>query len=289
MSLSLTIDKFVKHLISNNRSHFTITAYRKDLEQLVEFLENSKITKWEDADTKVLNRFITKLINSSELSLKTVSRKINSIRTLYKFLISQKIISENHALKLKHPKVSRHIPRVLTPFEYKALRDTARTNIRLYTIIETLLQTGIRIGELSRLLRDDISRDLTELQIQAYSTYPERWIQINAQLKNTFEDYFKSDMFKKTDSKYVFFTRNGSGIFIRNLRHAIMRAFKSTGIKDAKVNDLRNTFIVYQLEHGIRVEKLASIVGHKQQSTTEYYLELIQTRSAKTTSSITPL
>lgn len=289
MSLSLTIDKFTKDLEHKDRSAFTIAAYRKDLEQLVDFLENNKINLWEEVDLKVLNRFINKLINGNELSLKTISRKINSIRTFFKYLISQKIINENYALKLKHPKVSRHIPRVLTPFEYKALRDTARTNIRLYTIIETLLQTGIRIGELSRLTKDDITPDITEMRIKAFSSNPERTIKINPQLQKTLEAYYKSDLCMKAQSKFVFFTRSGGSIFIRNIRHAIMRAFKSTGIKDAKVNDLRNTFIVYQLEHGMRIDSLARIIGHKQQSTTEYYLELIQTRSAKSTNSITPL
>jgi site-specific recombinase XerD len=90
-------------------------------------------------------------------------------------------------------------------------------------------------------------------------------------------------------SKFVFFTRTGNKILIRNIRSTINNAFKSTGIKDATVNDLRNTFIIFQLENGLKIDLLAEIVGHKRQTTTEYYLEFIQTRTQKTTSRISPL
>lgn len=289
MSLTITLSSFIKDLQSKDRSRFTITAYHKDLEQLVSYLNKLGINTWEKANTQILEKYITRLKNEKDLSLKSISRKINSMRTFYKYLIAHKLIKENYALQVKHPRIPQHIPRVLSPLEYKALRDTARSNIRLYTMIEMLLQSGIRIGELSRLKRTDIDKDLTRINIEAYSSYPERSVEINPVLKSALTNYFNHESIKPSDSKYVFFTRSGGKVLIRNIRSSIDAAFKTTGIKDVKVNDLRNTFIIHQLESGMRVDKLAQTVGHKRQSTTEHYLEFIESRPQKTTKTIKPL
>jgi len=289
MSLTITLSNFVKDLKSKNRSKFTITAYYKDLEQLTSYLGKLGINTWEKANTQILEKYIYGLKTEKDLSLKSISRKINSMRTFYKYLIANKLIKENYALQVKHPKVQRQIPRVLSPLEYKALRDTAKGNIRLYTMIETLLQSGIRIGELSRLKRNDIDSELTRINIEAYSSYPQRFVEINPALKLALSNYFSHRSIKSSDSKYVFFTRTGGKVLIRNIRSSIDAAFKATGIKDAKVNDLRNTFIIHQLESGMRLDKLAQAVGHKRQSTTEYYLEFIESRPQKTHNSIKAL
>lgn len=289
MSLTITLSNFVKDLKSKNRSKFTVTAYYKDLEQLASYLSKLGINTWEKANTQILEKYIFGLKNEKDLSLKSISRKINSMRTFYKYLIAHKLIKENYALQIKHPKVQRQIPRVLSPLEYKALRDTARSNIRLYTMIEMLLQSGMRIGELSRLKKTDLNKDLTRINIESYSSYPQRSVEINSALKSALTNYFIHKSVKTSDSKYVFFTRSGGKVLIRNIRSSIDGAFKATGIKDAKVNDLRNTFIIHQLESGMRVDKLAQTVGHKRQSTTEYYLEFIESRPQKTTSTIKSL
>ncbi len=289
MDLTITLSNFVRELKAKNRSQFTITAYHKDLEQLLHFLEKKGIKTWENANSQILEKYILSLKNNSELSLKSISRKINSMRTFYKYLISKKLVTENYSLQIQHPKIHRQVPRVLSTLEYKALRDTAKKNIRLYTMIELLLQTGMRIGELSRLKKSDIDDNFTKIHIEEYSSYPERYVEINSSLKQALSDYFNHPDIKNSDSKYVFFTRSGGKILIRNIRSSIDGAFKATGIKNAKVNDLRNTFIIYQLEAGMRIDRLAQTVGHKRQSTTEYYLEFIESRPKRTTTSIKPL
>ena len=289
MDFTRTLSQFEKNLEQKGRSRFTITAYIKDLEQLISFLRKNKINEWSEANSKILEKYFLQLRQETELTPKSISRKINSTKTLYKFLISVKEIDEDYSKDIKHPVIQRQVPRVLSPLEYKALRDTAKSNVRLYTMIEMLLQTGMRIGELSRLERKDINEKVTQMKIEAYSSYPERTMSINSSLKNALEKYMKSEPYRSKKSKYVFFTRSGNKILIRNIRSTINAAFKSTGIKDATVNDLRNTFIIFQLENGLKIDILAEIVGHKRQTTTEHYLEFIQTRTHKTTSRIIPL
>lgn len=289
MDFTSTLSQFEKNLEQKGRSRFTITAYRKDLDQLVSYLRKNKINQWSEITGKILEKYFLHLHQETDLTPKSISRKINSTKTLFKFLISVREIDIDYSKDIKHPKIQRQVPRVLSPLEYKALRDTARTNIRLFTMIEMLLQTGMRIGELSRLEKKDVNDKTTNIRIKAYSSYPERTIPLNSSLIEALKSYMTSKHYIATKSKFVFFTRTGNKILIRNIRSTINSAFKSTGIKDATVNDLRNTFIIHQLENGLKIDILAEIVGHKRQTTTEHYLEFIQTRSQKTTSRITPL
>ncbi|MCA9379975.1 tyrosine-type recombinase/integrase [Candidatus Dojkabacteria bacterium] len=289
MDFTSTLSLFEKNLEQKGRSKSTITAYRKDLDQLVNYLKKNKISQWSEINNKILEKYFQLLQQETELTPKTISRKINSTKTLFKFLISIKQVDSDYSINIKHPKIQRQVPRVLSPLEYKALRDTARSNIRLFTMIEMLLQTGMRIGELSRLEKQDINDKVSQIKIRAYSSYPERSIPVNPSLNEALTSYMKSKQYLSMKSKFVFFTRTGNKILIRNIRSTINNAFKSTGIKDATVNDLRNTFIIFQLENGLKLDLLAEIVGHKRQTTTEHYLEYIQTRTQKTTSRITPL
>jgi integrase/recombinase XerC/integrase/recombinase XerD len=64
----------------------------------------------------------------------------------------------------------------------------------------------------------------------------------------------------------------------RNIRSLLNRYFAKADIKKVKVNDLRNTFIAYQLKAGVPLEIVSQVSGHKRISTTEKYLELIQTK-----------
>lgn len=289
MDFTSTLSLFEKNLEQKGRSKSTITAYRRDLDQLVSFLKKNKISQWSETNNRILEKYFQLLQQETELTPKTISRKINSTKTFFKFLISIKQVDSDHSINIKHPKIQRQVPRVLSPLEYKALRDTARSNIRLFTMIEMLLQTGMRIGELSRLEKKDINEKVSQIKIKAYSSYPERSIPVNPSLSEALTNYMRSKQYMSMKSKFVFFTRTGNKILIRNIRSTINNAFKSTGIKDATVNDLRNTFIIFQLENGLKLDLLAEIVGHKRQTTTEHYLEYIQTRTQKTTSRITPL
>jgi integrase/recombinase XerC/integrase/recombinase XerD len=65
-------------------------------------------------------------------------------------------------------------------------------------------------------------------------------------------------------------------MLVRNIRSAVNRYFRLSGIKNATVNDLRHTFIAYQLAAGVSPVLIQKIVGHKRLSTTEKYLELIK-------------
>lgn len=285
MNLTQDLNKFISDLESKGRASSTITAYKKDIQQLIDFLEDNTIKKYQEITSIVLSAYIESLKNSGTYTLKTVSRKINSLKTFSKFLLETKKINNDPAEKVEHPKLKKQQPRVLSPLEYRALRDTIKNNDRLYCMVELLLQTGIRIGELSRLETNDVHLDSNNayINIKQFSSNPERSVELNETAKEVLKNFLNKKQ------KYVFTTKSGNPVLIRNIRTTINRAFKKTGIQNATVNDLRNTFITQQLNNGINLETLAKIVGHKNSNTTERYLELTTDRPSRTTDKITIL
>jgi site-specific recombinase XerD len=283
MEILSALQKFIKDLESKKRSPSTIIAYKKDIEQLAFFMQKQDKTL-KDIKEADLQNFVDFLINEKNFTLKTVSRKINSLKTFYKYLSQEGVTKSDPADSIKHPKFENKPARVLSQLEYKALRDTVRGNKRLYTMIELLLQTGIRIGELSRLKLDDVkSKSRTKvLRIKAFASNAERDVELNEIAEKTIDKWLESRPNPDNDKNYMFPTKTGNPVLVRNIRTSINRAFHKVGIEDATVNDIRNTFIVYQLESGMDVERLANTVGHQRITSTEKYLDYVKSRPKKT-------
>jgi site-specific recombinase XerD len=271
------ITEFIQHLASQNKSNFTLVAYKKDLEQFV-----GHITSLEKADVREIKKddidgFIAKLIKDG-YTKKSASRKLNSIRTFFRFLKNSQKIDQNPALDVSHPKYTQTSPRILSKLEYHALRDFAKDDARTYALIEVLLQTGIKIGELAGLRLGDVNDGA--LHIKQYGKTPERDIPLNKSVKKALTEYIKARGEGKGEDP-LFITRSGKSILIRNIRQIINRCFREVEIQKATVNDLRNTFIAQQILAGASLEYIAKIVGHRRLSSTERFLNLVKEETQK--------
>jgi site-specific recombinase XerD len=273
-SFSLAKEKFINYLKNQKRSISTILAYGKDIEQLSEFLEGRKITQVSSVLSEHLEAFKEEL-NKKGYTAKSISRKLNSIKTFYRFLKSEGLIKEDPAAPVSHPKYETKAPRVLSKMEYRALRDACRDDIRIAAIVELMLQTGIRIGEVARLELNDVKDN--DLLIRPYESQPERSLPLNKAVRTALDDYFKER--PKTRTKAVFVTKTGHPLLVRNIRTSIDRYFRLAGIEKTKVNDLRNTWIAHHLMAGTSVVILSKLAGHKRLSTTERYLQFAEEKT----------
>lgn len=264
--------QFVQYLESRRRAHATIVAYSKDIEQLMQFLGNTGKKDMTTITKEELEAFLKKLAVDN-YTPKSVSRKINSMKTFYRFLKASGAISVDLAADIEHPKYEIKPPRILSKLEYRALRDACRGDVRTYAIVELFLQTGLRIGELANLTVEDI-RD-NELHIAPQEGHEERMVPLNRAAKEALQSWLTARG-NGVKSKALFITKTGRSLLIRNIRTAIDRYFKIAGIEDAKVNDLRHTFIAHHLMAGTPITTISKLVGHKRLSTTEKYLEFIK-------------
>lgn len=269
-SLTTAHKNFIDYLKKSGKATSTILAYGADIGQFVDSLNKKKITQVTSVSQEMIEEF-KNYLDKQKYTKKSVSRKLNSLKTFFRHLKEEDFIDQDPAVSVEHPKYEIQPPRVLTKMEYRALRDACRDDPRMAAIIEIFLQTGLRIGELARLELDDIGEK--EIHIRAYESHSERTVPFNQPAKRALDRYF--EVRPKTKSRAVFITKTGRPVLVRNIRASISRYFRIAGIKKATVNDLRHTFIVHQISSGTSVTTVQRLVGHKRLSTTEKYLDLI--------------
>ncbi len=278
LKLNKAIELFVKNLKSQGRSNNTIIAYQGDLTQLSSFLTELGIGSVDQVSTANIETF-KKGLEKKKYTPKSISRKLNSIKSFFRFLEEEKIIDQDPSKTISHPKLKPSIPRILKPSEYRALRDASRHDQRTTAIVELMLQSGLRIGEVANLQLSDIKQE--ELIIQPYESHPARKVPLNRSAKKALDAYL--NVRGETKINYIFITKTGRALLIRNIRSTLRNYLRKSELADVKVNDLRNTFITYQLSAGVPLDIIAKIVGHQRISTTEKYLNLVtQTENKRT-------
>jgi site-specific recombinase XerD len=270
-TLKQLLPKFIENLNEKGRSPSTVLAYRADLEQLVDFSQKKNIGLPEDVTQELIEAFRDTLL-AEKYTPKTVSRKLNAVKTFFRWLVDENHITKDPSQNVAHPKIQTSMPKYLSQLEYRALRDVVRDDARIAAIIEIILQTGMRISEVANLKTHDIKEN--ELTIEAYATQPERTIPLNKPAHDAIERYMTER--PKTDSPYLFVSKNGKPLAVRNIRAAIDRYMQRSELPDYSVNDLRTTFIVENLKAGVDLVLLSHVVGHRRLSTTERYLELAE-------------
>lgn len=267
--------EFVRDLERKGRATATILAYGKDLEQLIDYLEGNGKTDPKVVASTDIETFRDSL-RGENYTDKSVSRKLNAVKTFFRWLVSKKILENDPAGPVAHPRYENPPPRILTRMEYRALRDAARDDERIAAIIELMLQTGIRIGEVANLTLEDIEEG--KVVIHAYESQPGREIPLNEPAKQALNRYL--GVRPNAKSGHIFVTKTGRPLLVRNIRSSIDRYFREAGIENAKVNDLRNTFIAHQLKNGVDLVTVSQVAGHKRFSTTERYLQFVDRKEA---------
>jgi site-specific recombinase XerD len=265
------LEKFTNYLKEQKRASATILAYKADIAQLIKFLEAKGLTSPGGVTTDLLEEFKADLETNGYIA-KSVSRKINSIKTFFKFLKNEGFIETDPATTVTHPKYEIKPPRILSRLEYRALRDACRGDARISAIVEVMLQTGVRIAEAANLSLDDIKENA--IFIKAYESHGERDIPLNKAAKDALNRYL-TERPAAAKEKSLFVTKTGRPFLVRNIRSSIEKYFELAGIKDATVNDLRHTWIFHHLSAGTPLVVISKLAGHKRLSTTEKYLKMI--------------
>jgi len=268
-SLTSLLPKFIDSLKQKDRSPSTILAYNSDLEQLIEYLSRqNKVVPSQIMQTDLEN--FRDYLLSQKYTPKSTSRKLNAIKTFFRWLVDEKLVTRDPSNGVSHPKIESAAPKFLSQLEYRALRDVVRSDTRIAAIVELILQTGLRISEVANLKLENLRKE--KVIIEAYATQPERTVALNTASKEAVEEYLRER--PETGSPYVFVSKNGKPLAVRNIRAAIDRYMQKAEIPDYSVNDLRTTFIVENLKRGVDLVTISQAVGHKRLSTTERYLEL---------------
>jgi integrase/recombinase XerC len=157
MTTTQALQIFLRALEGQNFSPKTLRAYGDDLAQFLAFVERNRVdwdspTRFERGDIEGFMQYLA----AKRMTGVTRVRKLAAIRKFFTFLEENRILAANPAHAVKGARREEKEPNILFKEQYKALLYEASDNIRDYAIIQTFLQTGIRLSELVNLRVEDV-------------------------------------------------------------------------------------------------------------------------------------
>jgi site-specific recombinase XerD len=262
ITLREALEEYKKvYLPARNLADRTRIEYINDLVDLVEFLEKAGVRRAGDIGLIHLERYLAEL-DQRGYAGSTRKRKTVVIRSLFSFLYYGGYITNNIAKKLIPPLVENDLPRVLTQKEYLRLLKACGSNERDRAIIEILLQTGIRLSELTRLNISDVelpdesrgkAKEMGSIHIRAKKG-SNRILPLNNKACEAIGDYLR--VRPDSDGNNLFLNRFRKSLGRRGVQKMIQKYLEGANIHGASVHSLRHTFGAHHAVKGISVDTL---------------------------------
>jgi integrase/recombinase XerD len=253
----------------------TVYSYLKDIMFLYTFLLAKKPSKnLLSATEEDLKSYLKKIYDKS-FSSKTQARKISSMKSFYNFLYSEKIILKNPAINLESPNIEKSLPKFLTEEEVIKLLETAKNleNKKIYTMLEILYSTGLRVSELVSLKTTNIIDNQTSILVLGKGS-KERKLPLTKIATESIKTYTLSKYFNQK-SPWLFSSNKAKSGHISRERFAqlLKDLAIASNINHNKVSPhiLRHSFATHMYQRGTDLRVLQSMLGHKDISTTEIY------------------
>lgn len=273
-------DKFIHYLRFEKRySQNTITAYKKDLEQFEFFLQNEyQVSQVPDVNYQMIRSWIVSLSND-EVTNRSINRKLSVLKTYFKYLIREKLITENPLNKVVSPKTSKRLPEFVREESMNELLDDVDFGskfggIRDRLIIEMFYFTGMRLSELVNLKDRDI--DLNQRQLRVIGKRDkERVIPITEPLTTSIKHYLenreKNENFFEPN-EYFFVTNKGNRIY-KEFVYRCINSYLSmvSTLRKKSPHILRHTFATHLLNHGADLNAIKELLGHSSLAATQVY------------------
>lgn len=271
-------DNFIEYLrVEKRYSSHTITAYQKDLEQFGMFISDQfSLERAEQAGYKHVRSWIVHLMDSN-VTPRSVNRKISTLKSFYKFLLVRRVITENPMNKVISPKTSKRLPefvekesidRLLDKIEFAANFEGSRNKL----LLELFYMTGMRTSELQNLKLQDI--DLSKKTIKVLGKQnKERILPFTERLRSEIMNYLSlRDELAKGGEPSFFLTSNGEKMYpklVYRLIHHYLCLVTTLDKKSPHV--LRHTFATHMLNNGADLNAIKELLGHASLSATQVY------------------
>ncbi|MBT2216685.1 tyrosine recombinase XerC [Virgibacillus dakarensis] len=285
--LSAGCKGFIEYLqIEKNASPYTVRYYQNDLETFFLFLEGEGIDDLREVDTRVVRLFLT-LLYDKGLSRRSVSRKISSLRSFYKYLEREEKLTSNPFLHLTLPKASKPIPGFLYMEELEQLFEvsdlTDPLGQRNQAMLEMLYATGMRVSECQELKIEDIDFSIGTVLVKGKGR-KERYIPFGRFAEIALETYINEGRIQllgkaKTNTDNVFLNARGTPLTARGMRLVLNKMIEKTALTvHIHPHKLRHTFATHLLNAGADLRTVQELLGHENLSSTQIYTHVTKDR-----------
>lgn len=269
--------------VERGYSNYTLQNYMNDIDEFIQFLNKKKYNGISKCTVNIARFYIMEL-SKKQLKATSISRKLSSLRGLYRFMVREGIIDMNIFTEVTSPKEAKKLPKMLYVDEIEAMFDSidCKTAIgkRNYCILEMLYDTGLRVSELCNLEISDLDYSRNYIKVLGKGK-KERIIPMIESLKNALYDYItfsRSELLMKSKEERtnkLFLNQRGKALTTRGVRVILDEITNQTSEK-IKIHPhmIRHTFATHLLNGGADLRSVQSLLGHVNLSTTQIYTHI---------------
>lgn len=265
-----------------NFSKNTAKAYVSDILSFLVWMDEESCEEVTFPKIRDYMHFIRKF----DYKKTTISRKIASLRTFYKYLYRERKIDSNPAMNLNNPKRPKSLPKFLTPEEVEQILSGIKietpSGYRNRAILELLWATGMRVSELSGLNFGDLNLRENEIRVFGKGA-KERIILVSDRAKNFLERYIESarDLVARgysvdrQENSPVFINNTGYRLQTKTIRNVINDVVEKINLpKHVTPHIFRHSFATHLIENGADLRVVQELLGHASISNTQIYTHL---------------
>ncbi len=276
MLLQTAIDKFLEYLrYEKKQSKHTSLAYQTDLTQFHTYL--SSVYQISDLGFNHLQiRSWMAHLMGEGVSARSISRKLSSLKSLFRFLMKEDLIAQNPMSKIVAPKISKKLPVYVeqkamdqllneTPFPdgFEGLRDSL--------ILNMYYGTGMRQSELIGLRLNQVDAFKRQVKVLGKRN-KERIIPITSDLAQKIEDYLTFCKQENIMSEVLFCNEKGQPLYPKKVYNLVHKYLSEvTTIQKRSPHVLRHTYATHMLNNGADLNAIKELLGHANLSATQVY------------------
>lgn len=278
MTLKQGLDNFLEYLEFEKRySPHTISNYQRDLNSLLNYLNEQKITEWQAVKPQTIRLFVANRHRKGSGG-KSIGRQLSAIRSLYQYLQKHQAVTNNPAMDIPAPKSGKKLPAALDIENIEQLlnsTDQSAIAVRDRAMIELMYSAGLRLAELINLdlgmldLSTGIARvtgkgsKQREVPIgRAAIKAVKAWLALRQEIANS-------------DENALFVSNRGNRISPRTVQQRMKQLAQKQGLdQHLHPHKLRHSFASHMLESSGDLRAVQELLGHADISTTQVYTHL---------------
>ena len=230
----------------------------------------------EDITTDDIKQFLAVIEKNRDYSAATLNLAISALKFFYRRVIQKDILREQ-----RRPRRDKRLPIVLSKDEVKALFMTEK-NFKHRLLLMMVYASGLRVGEVVKLKRQDIDLSRKLLNIRSGKGRKDRYTIVSDTVINALTDYYtrykiQNWLFNGANPNKHLVTRSAQRIFDEAIKRAKIQ-------KNATIHSLRHSFATHLLEGGTDIRYIQELLGHSSIRTTERYTHVAKRRTLSITS-----
>ncbi len=261
-----------------NLSGYTLRNYGNDIRQFLDYLDEQQ-QGLRTVDRLLVREYLSSLV-ASGLANASVSRKVSTLRTFYRYLRNEEILDVDPMLGVRGPKKEQRLPQFLTQAQIETLISTADADtpkgLRDRAILELLYASGLRVSEVVGIEVANIDLDDRTARVFGKGAR-ERFVVMGKPAVRAVERYFQEGRprLAKRPETALFLNRDGGRLSQRAVQIMVRHYATEAGIEKAVYPHLlRHTFATHLLEGGAELRVVQTLLGHANVNTTQIYMHV---------------